>query len=144
MTIHCSVYRLCSPVPIFCLLASCIALHAAVPFTLWCFSIVAIKVVEIDSITAAVLLHKLRTCALCVMIFQLVPNAAPVLMLVYNERAPEFAAMHYSGMCLVVVALAVLTHQIMTPLIMKLEKATRNSGQIKAQMKSNTTTGRLR
>jgi hypothetical protein len=96
---------------------------------------VAIKVVEIDSITAALLLQKMRTCATCVMIFQLVPSAAPVLMLAHNERAPDLVAMHHAGMCLVVVALAVLTHQIMTPLIIKLEKATRNSGQIKAQIK---------
>ena len=122
----------------------CIVPHAALPFTLSCFSIVAIKVVEIDSITAALLLQKMRTCATCVMIFQLVPSAAPVLMLAHNERAPDLVAMHHAGMCLVVVALAVLTHQIMTPLIIKLEKATRNSGQIKAQIKSNTTIGRLR
>jgi hypothetical protein len=71
-----------------------------------------------------------------VMIFQLLPNvAAPALMLTFNESAPSFAAMHYIGATLTILGCAVLSHQIMSPLIKKMEDLKKETQKVRTSKK---------
>jgi hypothetical protein len=76
----------------------------------------------------AKLVKTMQIQVVCVMILQCVPNAvAPIMMLAFNNDAPVFAAIHYIGFSICASAVAVLAHQIMTPLVKTIENLNRSS-----------------